>query len=164
MKQSRPTQILQTLPVDEARSPWPWLAVGLLVLVTIAAIVVGNGSPVVALAPSLVALLLWALWVLPLRVPMLTLLALSWTLEVAGDAFAAGVVQTPLRVLGTLLFAKLNMTLPVNALVFSGFDILVLVFAVVVIYRHTTRSPIDRIGWVEAPRPIRQFAVLQPSP
>ena len=160
MKQSRPTQILQTLPVDEARSPWPWLAVGLLVLVTIAAIVVGNGSPVVALAPSLVALLLWALWVLPLRVPMLTLLALSWTLEVAGDAFAAGVVQTPLRVLGTLLFAKLNMTLPVNALVFSGFDILVLVFAVVVIYRHTTRSPIDRIGWVEAPRPIRQFAVL----
>jgi hypothetical protein len=44
--------------------------------------------------------------------------------------------------------------------VFSGFDLLVLVFAVVIVYRHTTRSRIDRVAWVEAPRPILQFAVL----
>ncbi len=144
-----------------ARSSLPWvLAGGLLGLSTIAAIVVGNGSPAVALAPCLVVLLLWAIWALPLRVPMLALLLLSWTLEIAGDAFAGNVVQTPLHVVGTLLFAKLNLSLPVDALVFSGFDILLLVFAVVIVYRHTTSSRIDRVGWVEAPRSIWQCAVL----
>jgi O-antigen ligase len=136
------------------------LALGLLGVATIAAIMVGDGNPAIALGPCLVALLLWLLWVLPLRVPMLTLLALSWTLEIAGDAFAGEVVQTPLRLVGTLLFAKLNLTVPVDALVFSVFDLLLLVFAMVVIHRHTARLRVDRIGWVEAPRPIRQAAVL----
>jgi hypothetical protein len=59
-----------------------------------------------------------------------------------------------------VLFAKLNGVIPVEALVFSGFDILLLVFAAVIIYRHANHSRIDRIGWVESPRPIRQLAVL----
>ena len=142
------------------RSLPPLLLVGLLGVATVAAVVLGNGNPAVALAPCLVGLLLCAIWSLPLRVPMLTLLALSWTLEIAGDAFAGGVVQTPLYVVGSLLFAKLNLTFPVDALVFSGFDILLLVLAVVVIHRHMTRSSIDRVGWVDTPRPIRQFAVV----
>jgi hypothetical protein len=146
---------------DGVRSLLPRLfAVGLLCLATIAAVVVGNGNLAVALAPCLIALLVWAIWVLPLRVPLLTLLLLSWTLEIAGDVFAGDRVQTPLRVVGTLLFGKLNVSIPVDALVFSGLDILILVFAGVIVYRHTTRSPIDRVGWVEAARPLRQFAVL----
>ncbi|TMB26875.1 MAG: O-antigen ligase family protein [Deltaproteobacteria bacterium] len=144
-----------------SRIPVQWaLLVGLLCLFTIAAVVVSNGNPAVALAPSLIAVLVGVIWVLPLRVPMLTLLALSWTLEIAGDAFASNLVQTPLRVVGTLLFAKLNLSIPVDALVVSGFDLLLLLFGVVIVYRHSTRSRIDRIGWVEAPRPIWQFAVL----
>lgn len=155
-------ETMPVLPVKEnAQSLLPWLlALALLSLATIAAVVVGNGSPAVALTPVLLALLLWALWAFPLRLPMLTLLALSWTLEISGDAFAGNHVQTPLHVVGTLLFAKLNLTIPVDALVFSGFDILLLVLAVIIVYRHTTGSRIDRVGWVEAPRPIRQFAVL----
>jgi O-antigen ligase/polysaccharide polymerase Wzy-like membrane protein len=146
---------------DGVRSLVPLLLlVGVLGLATVIAIVMSNGNPAVALAPCFVALLVWAIWALPLRVPMLTLLALSWTLEIAGDAFAGGLVKTPLRVVGTLLFEKVNLTVPVDALVFRGFDILLLMFAVVVVYRHTTQSRIDRVGWVEAPRPIRQFAVL----
>jgi hypothetical protein len=136
------------------------LLVGLLCLFTIAAVVVSNGNAAVALAPCLIAVLVGAVWVLPLRVPMLALLALSWTVEIAGDAFASNLVQTPLRVVGTLLFAKLNLSIPVDALVVSGFDLLLLLFAVVIIYRHSTRSRTDRVGWVEAPRPIWQFAVL----
>jgi hypothetical protein len=153
---------MPVLPIEEgARSLFPWqLALALLSLATIAAVVLGNGSPAVALAPVLVALLLWAIWALPLRLAMLALLTLSWTTEVSGDAFASNLVQTPLRVVGTLLFTKLNLTIPIDSLVFSGFDLLVVVFAVVVVYRHTTRSRIDRVAWVETPRPIRQFAVL----
>jgi len=149
-------------PVEDApRSVLPWpLVVGGLGLATIAAIVVGNGSPVIALAPCLIALLVWGICVLPLRLPMLALLALSWTVEIAGDAFAMGKVQTPLYLLGTMLFAKLNSTIPVDALVFSGFDILLLLFAGVIVYRHGKRTQIDRIAWVEAPRPIWQCAVL----
>jgi len=149
-------------PVEDApRSVLPWpLVVGGLGLATIAAIVVGNGSPVIALAPCLIALLVWGICVLPLRLPMLALLALSWTVEIAGDAFAMGKVQTPLYWLGTMLFAKLNSTIPVDALVFSGFDILLLLFAGVIVYRHGKRTQIDRIAWVEAPRPIWQCAVL----
>jgi len=150
-------------PIDEGvQSPLPWLLfLGLLALLTVAAIVVGNGNPAVALAPCLIALVLWALWVLPLRAAMLTLLVLSWTLEIPGGDFSASsMVQMPQRVVGALLFTKLNGTIPVDSLVFSGLDVLLLVLAAVVIYRHTTRSRIDRVGWVEAPRPIRQFAVL----
>jgi len=144
-----------------SRIPVHWaLLVGMLCLSTIAAVVVSNGSPAVALAPCLVAVLVGVVWVVPLRVPMLTLLALSWTVEIAGDAFACNLVQTPLRVVGTLLFAKLNLSIPVDALVVSGFDLLLLLFALVIVYRHSTRSPIDRIGWLQAPRPIWQFAVL----
>jgi O-Antigen ligase len=144
-----------------SRIPLQWaLLVGLLCLLTVAAVVMGNGSPAVALAPCVIALLVGAVWVFPLRVPMLTLLALSWTLEIAGDAFGSNLVQTPLRVVGTLLFAKLNLSIPVDALVVSGFDLLLLLFVVVIAYRHSTRSRIDRIGWVEAPLPIWQFAVL----
>jgi hypothetical protein len=146
---------------DGLRSPLPWLLfVVLLGMATVVAIRLGNGNAAIALGPCLAAILVWAIWVLPLRGPMLTLLVLSWTLEISGDAFANNVVQTPLRLLGALLFAKLNLTVPVDALVFSGFDVLLLLFAVVVVYRHTTHSRIDRVGWVEAARPIRQFAVL----
>ena len=144
-----------------SRIPVHWaLLVGMLCLSTIAAAVVGNGSPAVALAPCLVAVLVGVVWVVPLRVPMLTLLALSWTVEIAGDVFACGLVHTPLRVVGTLLFAKLNLSIPVDALVFSGFDLLLLLFAVLIVYRHSTRSRTDRIGWLPAPRPIWQVAVL----
>ena len=46
---------------------------------------------------------------------MLTLLVLAWALEVPGDAFAAGLVKTPWRMVGALLFGKLNQTLPIRA-------------------------------------------------
>ena len=69
-----------------------------------------------ALAPCLVALLVWAIWEQPLRLTMLTLLVLAWMLEIEGDLFANNLVQTPLHTIGSLLFVKLNNTLPVPAL------------------------------------------------
>jgi len=131
-----------------------------LAFVTAAAAVVSDGNAAVALAPCIAALLVWSIWKFPLRLPMLVLLALAWVLEIPGDAFASGRVRTPLHAIGAVLFAKLNGIVPIDALVVSGFDILLLLFAVVVIHRHATHSRVDRAAWLESPRPMRQLAVL----
>jgi len=145
------------------REPGPiigWVLLSALILATVAAGLLGNGDLRLALLPSLVALLVCLVAVLPLRVPMLTLLVLAWALEVPGDAFAEGRVQTPWRMVGALLFGRLNQTIPVGPLVMSGLDFLVLLMFGVIAYRHHQRSMIDRAGWVDAPPPIRSFAWL----
>lgn len=131
-----------------------------LVLATVAAGLIGNGDLWLALVPSLLALLVCLVAVLPLRVPMLTLLVLAWALEIPGDAFAFGLVETPWKLLGALLFAKLNLTIPFSPLVLSGFDFLVLLMFGVLAYRHHQRSMVDRAGWVDTPAPIGTFAWL----
>ena len=144
-----------------ANPSWRWLLpLALIALLTVAAVLVGNGDLPIALAPCAVALAVWAVWSLPLRVPMLGLLIASWVLEVPGDAFAGGMAKTPWHLYGAILFAKLNLTVPVSALVFSGFDLLVAFLAVVIFYRHATHSRLDRIGWVPSPSPIAQAALL----
>src|SRR5689334_18250546 len=125
-----------------------------LVLATVTAGLVGNGDLRLALVPPLLALLVCLVLVLPLRVPMLTLLVLAWALEVPGDAFAGGLVQTPWKVLGALLFAKLNLTVPFSPLVMTGLDLLVVLMVGVLAYRHHQRSMLDRAGWVNSPAPI----------
>jgi hypothetical protein len=136
----------------------------LLALSTVGAILLGDGDLLVAFAPALLAIVGWAAWRLPLRASMMALLAMAWVLESPGDAFAAGNVITPWRVLGALLWAKLSLTIESpeleKVLVFSGFDLLALLLFAVVIHRHATRSSIDRAGWVDAPRPISTFAWL----
>jgi O-antigen ligase len=139
---------------------WPYLVVLGLGLATVAAVQVGNGDLKIALVPSLLALLVWAVWVLPLRVPMLMLFALAWMLEAPGDAFAAGRVQTPWAVLGSLLWAKLDLVVPLPGLVFTGFDVLALLLFVVVAHRRHTGSTLDRAGWVNPPQPLGNFIWL----
>ncbi len=159
------------------REPGPvvgWVLLSALVLATVAAGLVGNGDLKLALAPLLLALLVCLVAVLPLRLPMLTLLVLAWALEVPGDAFAEGLVKTPWTMVGALLFGRLNQTLPVlsaewlipglgqvfTPLVMSGLDLLVVLMFGVIAYRHHHRSRIDRTGWVDGPAPIRSFAWL----
>src|SRR5438128_2820783 len=125
MRRARSTPALPRMsePMSEAvPSSLPLLLVGGVVgLATVAAVVASNGNPAVALVPCLIALLLWAICSLPLRVPMLALLALSWIVEVAGDAFAGELVETPLKDVGTFLFERLSLTFGIDALVFRGF-------------------------------------------
>jgi hypothetical protein len=132
----------------------------ILVLATTAAVLVGDGQLGVALAPVLLALLVWGLWTLPLRVPMLVLLALAWMTGSAGGDFASGLVPNPLHMVGMLLWVKLNVVLPISALVFKGFDIIGLLLLVVIVQRHVRRSTLDRVGWVDTPRPLTLFAAL----
>ena len=150
----------QTVGAREPGSVVQWLMFAGLVLATVAAGLVGNGDLRLALVPPLLALLVCLVLVLPLRGPMLTLLVLAWALEVPGDAFASGLVETPWKVLGALLFAKLNLTIPLSPLVMSGLDLLVVLMVGVLAYRHHQRSMLDRAGWFSSPAPIGAFAWL----
>jgi hypothetical protein len=143
---------------NEPRSLTSFILVALLVLATAAAVLIGNGDIRTALVPSVLALLVCAVWLLPLRVTMLVLLAMAWAVEAPGDAFAYGLVETPWKLLGELLWAKLNLVIPFSPLVFTGFDVVALLLVAVIAYRHVQRNSIDRAGWVDAPRPLGTFA------
>jgi hypothetical protein len=149
-------------PKDRVAPPLvPLLVVGLLALLTVAAIRVGDGNIALALAPSLVAMLVLAFWLLPLRVPMLLLLVLAWAIEAPGDAFAAGLVQTPWKRVGQLLWGKLNEVVHFSPLIFNGFDVVALLLFGVVAYRQLHRSTLDRSAeWVDTPRPLGAFVWL----
>jgi O-antigen ligase len=156
-----------SMKVDRAAAPRdrvalvPLLLVGLLALLTVAAIRVGNGNIALALAPSLVAMLVLAIWLVPLRVPMLILLGMAWAIEGPMDFFACGLVQTPWKRVGELLWGKLNDVLPFPPLFFTGFDVVALLLFGVVAYRQLHRWTLDRSAeWVDTPRPLGAFIWL----
>jgi hypothetical protein len=139
----------------------PLLVVGMLALLTVVAIRVGDGNIGLALAPSLLAMLVLACWMLPLRVPMLVLLVMAWVIEAPGDVFANGLVQTPWKRVGELLWGKLNGVIPFPSLVFTGFDVVALFLFAVVAYRQLYRSRVDRTAeWFDTPRPLGTFIYL----
>jgi len=148
-------------PKDWVASSAPVLLVGLLAFLTVAAIRVGDGNLGLALAPSLLAMLILALWLLPLRVPMLVLLAMAWAVEAPGDAFACDLLITPWRRVGAVLWGKLNDVVKFSPLVFSGLDLVALLLFAVVAYRQLHRSTLDRSAeWVDTPRPLGTFIWL----
>jgi hypothetical protein len=139
----------------------PLLVVGFLAVLTVVAIRVGDGNIGLALAPSLVAMLVLALCLLPLRVPMLILLAAAWAIEAPGDAFAEGLVKTPWKRVGELLWGQLKDVIPFSPLVFTGFDVVALLLFAVVAYRQLRGSTLDRSAeWVDTPRPLGAFIWL----
>jgi O-antigen ligase len=147
----------------EGAAPAPRrVAVLLAVLAVATSFLIGwsGGNLALALAPTLLTLVLWFLWSVPLRVPMLLLLTLAWVLETPGDVFACGLVTTPWKPLGAVLWSKLSLTIPIGALVFSGFDLLALLLFAIIVHRRATHSTLDRIGWVETPSPLSTFAWL----
>jgi O-Antigen ligase len=144
----------------EPGSRSPHLVLSVVAVATVLAILVGAGNLGVALAPSLLALVLCALWLLPLRFTMVGLLAMAWAIESPTDVFADGRIHTPWEMLGRLLWAKLNLVIPLSPLVLSGFDFIALLLFVVVVHRHVQKSTIDRRGWVDTPAPLGSFALL----
>src|SRR5512144_546348 len=148
-------------PVAVRATPRAWLpavVTGGLCLATVVALFVGNGSLVLALAPVLLVLLLWAIWYLPIRGPVLVLLVLAWAVEAPGDAFGAGLILTPWNLLGRLLWGKLNLVIPMSALVMSGFDLLALLVCAGIVRRHARRAPVVSGGWLAARPPFPPFA------
>jgi len=90
-----------------------WIAVAVLVLIsllTVVAVVLGEGSVAVAVAPLIVAALLWWMWRAPLRVSVLLLMFVGLVLEDPDQRPAGGAWRSPLYTLGAVMLAHLNVT------------------------------------------------------
>jgi hypothetical protein len=148
-------------PAERATHARSLALILLLAVGTVGALIIGNGNLAVALVPAACVLVIWGIWFLPLRIPMLVLLFLAWALEVPGDGFAFGRTATPWKMLGSVLWAKLNLVVPFSPLVVSGFDLLALLLITVVVYRHLHGSTLDQAGWTDSAAPIRTVALLQ---
>jgi hypothetical protein len=135
-------------------------AVGALGLVTLVLVFVGNGDFGLALAPLGLGLLLLAVARAPLRHSLLVLGFLCLVLENPGEVPASGKWNSPLHVVGALLLAHINYTIPVKALFFSGVDLALLLFAGVWVFRRMTFSEIDVRGHIAPARPLRLAALL----
>jgi len=144
----------------EPGSRAPHLVLLGLALATVLAVLVGAGNLAIAVAPCLLALLLCALWLLPLRITMVGLLAMSWAIESPTDVFADGRLHSPWEMVGRLLWSKLNLVIPFSPLVVTGFDLVALLLFVVVVQRHVRKSAIDQAGWVDTPAALSTFAWL----
>jgi hypothetical protein len=99
--------------------------VAMMVLATGVLLVLGEGTIGVAFVPVVVAVFLYALWALPLRVTVLSLFAIGLIVEVPNERPAEGRWQSPVYKIGAFLYDNLNNVVGVEALRFSGLDLLV---------------------------------------
>ena len=135
-------------------------AVAALGLVSLVMVFVGNGNVGIALAPLALALVLLAAVKAPLRHSLLVVAFLCLVLENPAEAPANGVWRSPLYDLGALFLNKLNNSIPVPALVFSGLDLALLLLAGVWVFRRMAGSTVDVRGSSPAAPPLRAAGVV----
>jgi hypothetical protein len=92
-------------------------------IATVLGAVASNGNPIVAVAPALVVLALYALWTAPLRACIFALFFLCIIADVPQDDPMSGFWRSPLYFVGQLLCTNWSKTFGVQALSFSGLDI-----------------------------------------
>ncbi len=135
-------------------------SVVLLCGLTVAMLIVGNGNLALAVAPTLLFALLYAIWKLPLRYPLLILTLLALTLENPADSPACDAWKSPLYPVGAVLLAHLNVTFPEKWMLFSGLDVVLVMLLAVALYRWSVGSKIDK--GVAVARPMRLFVLIVP--
>src|SRR5271167_4533147 len=125
--------VVEAAPAPGSKSPHLLLLA--LAVATVVAVLVGSGNLAIALAPTMLAVLVGALWLTPLRITMVVLLGMAWAIESPTDVFADGRIHTPWEMVGRLLWSKLNLVIPFSPLVVTGFDLVALFLFFVVVYR-----------------------------
>ena len=135
-------------------------AVAGLGLLTLMLLIGGNGDLGLTLTPLALTLVLVLAVRAPLRHSLLILGVLCLTLENPTEIPAAGLWRSPLYVVGALLLAHLNLTLPYKALFFSGLDMALLLLAGTWVVRRMMDSPVDTRGNVPPAPPLRDAALL----
>ena len=93
-------------PARRTRGLGAILALG--ALATCVGVVVGEGSPVVAISPLLAGVLLWGIWKMPVRSTMLGLMFLALAVDNPQERPHAGLWESPLHSLGQLYFTNLH--------------------------------------------------------
>ena len=119
-----------------------------------AAVLFASGSVGAALGVPAVIAAGWAVFRAPLRWTLAALMFLMMALPGPGDA--SGRFDPPWARAGTLLQVNLNKSLPIEALHFTGVDVVLAALVMVAAWRCVSRSPIDA---PHAPLP-RGFAAV----
>lgn len=125
---------------------------------TAAAVILSDGNPAAALGPVLLLGVLYLVYHLPLRYLGLSLLFLGLVMENPGEIFASGQYKSPIYIIGWLLLAHWNLTIPIKPLIFSGVDAYLILIFVLAHHRRSTGSRIDGGPFVETASPMRWFA------
>ncbi|MBL8939053.1 MAG: hypothetical protein JNM69_31110 [Archangium sp.] len=134
----------------EWRTVLPGLALGMASGVALA---VSRGSPVMALAPTLLVAGAVALWRLPLKWPLLALLLLAVTIDDPTDRPYFNLWRSPLYPLGRIFFT--------NIAWFTGFELAVMgLGALTLLRRLMGLSTTMEAPGMPGPRPLRSALLL----
>lgn len=134
----------------------PMVAFGLapvLAMATILTTLLSNGNVFAAIAPPILALGLWAIWVAPLRTTLALAMVIALSVDKPGDA--EGYWSSPLSVIGSLAFLNLNKVIPVEPLKFSGVFALLGLLLLVRVYRALTGRERDTPDSLMLAAPLR---------
>ncbi|WP_224247558.1 exopolysaccharide repeat unit polymerase [Hyalangium gracile] len=115
--------------------------------------------PAVALLPMVGAILLWVLAKVPVRYPVLTLLALLLIVDCAVEVPYSGHWNSPVSFIGRLLFINLNVVTGVPGLGFTLIDLSVFGLIFLYIYRQAVGLKIDE-RMTPLPRPLVMALLL----
>ncbi|WP_306449846.1 exopolysaccharide repeat unit polymerase, partial [Corallococcus interemptor] len=138
-------------------SPAAWLQYIVMVVglgaVTLGAAAVGNGDPIITLAPVLAVTVVWVILKVPLRYLTITVLYLVLAVDYTPERPQSMFWPSPLFPLGRLLFSQLHELVGIGALRFPLIDGLIIGSIALGIYRRATKSKIDP-PVVPIPRPL----------
>lgn len=129
-----------------------------LLAATVLLLVVTDANLLAILAPA--ALVAFGALVVrtPLRTLSLAMVFLALATEGQGDSSERW--QSPLYTLGLLLHHNLNVVLPLQALRFTGLDVIIVGLFALAAWRRARRDPLERGARVASPPALRGGAVL----
>lgn len=139
-----------------ARTPVFLVMLAGVVLATLGLLVL---FPAVALLPMVGAILLWVLAKVPVRYPVLILLAILLIVDCAVENPYSGLWQSPLSFVGRLFFINLNVVTGVPGLGFTLIDIGVFGLIVLYVYRQAVGLKTDP-KMTPLPRPLVMALLL----
>lgn len=139
-----------------SRTPVFLTLLGGVVLATLGLIVL---FPAVAALPMMAAILLWVLAKVPIRYPVLTLLAILLIVDCAVEVPYSGKWTSPVSFIGRLFFINLNVVTGVPGLGFTLIDLAVFGLIGLYVYRQAMGLKIDE-KMTPLPRPLIMTLLL----
>jgi hypothetical protein len=138
-------------------------ALALAFALTAVGLMIGDTTLGVLLTPIVFLILLYAMFRVPLRYSLFTLMFLAYTLENPADGPVFG-FQTPWAMIGSIMTNHLNTvdrTIgAVSWMAFSGIELCLFSLLGIAFFRRSTGSTIDGLGQVATPRPLVRLAFV----
>jgi len=139
-----------------------YLACGLVLLLAVIGTVIGDTMVGVLLAPFAFALMVYCMARVPLRVSLMTMIFLTFTMENPGDAESQweGPFHTVCAMMNTHLNTIDRSVGFTSWMSFSGMDLCLFALFIIARLRKASGSKMDSAGRVPTPKPLVQFGTL----